>query len=284
MKKTIIFSIFILSISSVLLCKEKKILPDFTTGKIYTVSIANSYSNNTPAPVDIYRPTNECRADLLLLPGYNFPKTDWYKKTELLQHLKQHNICAAFPEMKRAVYASQYFKETGLKVFKKPSAIWVKEDFIPYMQKNQYMFTNPEKNLILGLSTGARGAVLLSLNDPGFYRAVAALSGDYDQTAMTGDRLMINIYGPYQDFFNRWEMIDNPKNMVKKWQGALFLGHGNSDRIVPFKQSEIFYETMKNENPTADVEFFPENARHDYAYWGSQLAEIFKFFNKKIEK
>lgn len=99
MKRSVILLFFAVVCLS---CHEEK-RPAFQTAEVYTVHVGE-YNDGKKVPVDIFRATDKCRADLLVLPGYNFPRDDWYKKTDLLKFLKENSICAVFPEMKKAVY------------------------------------------------------------------------------------------------------------------------------------------------------------------------------------
>jgi dipeptidyl aminopeptidase/acylaminoacyl peptidase len=66
---------------------------------------------------------------------------------------------------------------------------------------------------------------------------------------------------------------------MKKFQTPIYLGHGKLDKVVPFQQTELFYQTIKKINPTLSIVcHIDEQAGHDYKYWDSELDSIFTFF------
>ena len=102
------------------------------------------------------------------------------------------------------------------------------EALIPYFQRQYKLLLPGQKNYLLGLSTGARGVALLSLDCPKIFVKAAGLSGDYDQTQMPNDNLMKGFYGPYTDFKDRWTGKDNAVYRFKELQVPIYLGHGES--------------------------------------------------------
>lgn len=231
-------------------------------------------------PVDVFVPAGDGRysGDVLVLPGWNFPRTEWQRKSELLLIAREKRLRLIFPEMGKSLYESRYFPETRLKWAATPGGIWVKELLIPELQRYGYLIPGG-RNFLLGLSTGGRGVALVHLANPGLFTAGAALSGDFDQTAMPADRLMSSVYGPYTSFRERWSGIDNPRRMIKSWSMPLYLGHGRRDAVVPFSQTEDFYLALKETHPKLRLIFnAPDRAGHDFAYWGSEVRPVIDFF------
>lgn len=231
-------------------------------------------------PVDIFVPAGDGRykGDVLVLPGWNFPRTEWQRKSELLLVAREKRLRLILPEMGKSLYESRYFPETRLKWASTPGGIWVKELLIPELQRHGYLIPGG-KSFLLGLSTGGRGVALVHLANPGLFTAGAALSGDFDQTAMPADRLMTSVYGSYYAFRERWSGIDNPRTMIRSWSMPLYLGHGRRDTVVPFSQTEDFYLALKEAHPKLRLIFnAPESAGHDFAYWGSELRPVIDFF------
>lgn len=250
---------------------------------LHTLNVPAEKAPGTSArriPVDVYVPEGEgrYRGDVLVLPGWNFPRTEWQRKTGLLIIARDKRLRLIFPEMGKSLYESRYFPETRLRWAATPGGLWVKELLIPELQR--YGFLVPGgRNFLLGLSTGGRGVALVHLSNPGVFKAGAALSGDFDQTAMPADRLMSSVYGPYSSFRGRWSGIDNPRKMIRSWSMPLYLGHGRRDAVVPFSQTEDFYLALKETHPKLKLIFnAPESAGHDFAYWGSEVRPVIDFF------
>lgn len=248
--------------------------------KIYTIKIDS-------IPVDIYIPelkSDHCYKLLLVLPGWKFSRKRWFNETELLKYLKQDSIIAIAPEMHTTVYESIYFKETKLRWHKKPGMIFIEEDLIPYF-KQYHLLQENKYNFGLGLSTGARGVIMIASRNPALFFAIAALSGDFDQTITPNDNLMRLTYGEYKDFKDRWQTVDNPIYNIKQngWQSHLYLGHGKEDTIVSIQHSNHFYEFLKNFNTKAKIKYnICDTCKHDFFYWNLELKSIFNFFNELI--
>jgi len=235
---------------------------------------------------DLYIPathkSNLNRPCILLLPGWNFPRTSWVKNTNLVAYADQYGYALLLPEMGKTIYENEYYPQTTLKWNTNfTGGKFIKEIFIPEIQKRHNLLKPGQDNMLLGLSTGGRGVVLIALENPGLFVAGASLSGDFNQTAIPSDRLMIAVYGPYDKFKQRWNGEDNPQTRVKEWVMPLYLAHGVKDNIVPESQSKSFYEALQKANPNNKqiVEYHPVGkAAHDYQFWGAQLEPVFKFF------
>ena len=288
---SILISFFLFT--SLVFCKKNNIInyqkPDTGISTIYVFdgfyTKDNKEDKEKPyrmVPVDIFVPKNisRCNSQILMLPGWNFPRDDWYKKTNILKEAEENGFCLVFPEMGKAVYASRYFPETKRKVFIKPSLTWINENLMKHLQTVYGMFLKVQNNFIMGLSTGARGVALVSLTNQGLFKAGCALSGDYDQSAMPKDRLMSAIYGNYEQHKDRWKKIDNPKSKSDQWAMPLYLGHGRKDKIVPFSQSKEFYKAIKKNDINIPIIFNAPETEHNYTYWAAEIRPSFIFFNK----
>ncbi len=238
--------------------------------------------------VDIYIPklvTISCYKLLIVLPGWKFSRKRWFNETELLKYITQSSIIAIAPEMHTTVYESMYFKESKIRWHKKPGMKFIEEDFLSYFKK--YKLLQQDKyNFGLGLSTGARGVVLIASRNPRLFFAIAALSGDYDQTITPNDNLMKLTYGEYKDFKERWQTFDNPIYNIKQngWLTHIYLGHGKLDNVVTVQHTSHFYEFLKNLNLNSKIKYhICDTCKHDFFYWNLELKPIFEFFHELIQ-
>lgn len=231
-------------------------------------------------PVDVYvSPDKGAQGgDILVLPGWDFPRTEWQKKTQLVSQARNLGYRLVFPEMKKTLYESEYFPETTLKWGPVPGAKWIKEILVPSLQRYG-LFMPGGRNFLLGLSTGGRGVALLHLAMPDLFKGGAALSGDFDQTAMPSDNLVTAVYGAYNANRKRWTEIDNPQSGVRAWTMPIYLGHGKKDAVVPFSQTQAFFDALHEKRPDVRVQLnAPENAAHDFEYWTSEVPRVLEFF------
>lgn len=246
---------------------------------LHTVQLPDALENpGKTIPVDVIICDSTCAKNILVLPGWNFSRKRWILETSLRNEAFKRGYNLILPEMTVTIYESQYYPQTTRKWAKTPGSEWMKTILIPEMQKQGLLLPN-QFNAVMGLSTGGRGAVLIALYNIKIFKAAASLSGDFDQTRMPQDKLMTAVYGPYNQFKERWETIDNPYFMIPQWDIPLYLGHGTRDTVVPFNQTKIFYEALKKSKPTLNIVFHSCACGHDFAYWDSEVVPVLEFFD-----
>ncbi|MBX3101804.1 MAG: alpha/beta hydrolase [Bacteroidetes bacterium] len=232
--------------------------------------------------VTIRVPVGPVKADLLVLPGWNYSRTDWCEKTDMCQQALARGYRLVLPEMHRSLYASRYFPETRADFRQERTRPWVWDTLIGTLAKQYGILDSGGVNVVLGLSTGAHGASLLCLDRPGYFCAAACLSGDYDLPRLHWDRITIATYGPHDQFPDRWT-LDNPCTLVRQWQVmALYLGHGTLDKVIPAEQSRYFYDALLAQHPHLKdrlVLHLAPGKAHDYAYWGSETPAVLDFLD-----
>lgn len=239
-------------------------------------------------PYDLYIPPNYGNDPnrrlpcVLVLPGWDYPRTSWVENTELEKFANERGYALILPEMLQTLYASDYYPETELKWNQVPGGKFIKERFIKEIQTKHNLLRSGQHNTMLGLSTGGRGVALIALENPQIFVAGASLSGDFSQENTPEDRLMTAVYGPIAYHRDRWTGRDNPQSRVDEWKMPIYLAHGTADYIVPESQSRLFYEALKQYHGNSIlIEYNAvEGAGHDYQFWGGQLEKVFNFFDK----
>jgi hypothetical protein len=232
-------------------------------------------------PVDFRFPTVSSGAAILVLPGWNFSRTDVCVKSDFCASAMKEGFILVLPEMLKSVYSSALFPETRAEWRHYPTLQWITDTLIPFCRKKFHIFHYGGMNFLYGISTGARGVALVAENTDSLFLAGAALSGDYDQTAMPADRLMTGYYGAYDQFKNRWEGPDNPSLHSNLLRIPLYLAHGKRDAVVPCGQSVEFSRKIIFEHPEKNhVLHLCDTCGHNYSFWNSQTGEVFRFFKK----
>lgn len=235
--------------------------------------------------VDLALPPDsvEIRGNLLILQGWKFPKDDWCKKSSLCKKARARGYRLIMPEMGLSTYATRLYPETRQDWRKYPTRPWVTDTLIPYLQENYCVMEKEQKNFVVGLSTGARGAALVTLYSPDLFQATAALSGDYDQRLIPKERIMNGFYGSPTQFPERWAGEDNLITQIAGYQTPSYLGHGQRDYICPPNQTQLFYDSLKARYPYLDLELsMPDWAGHDYRYWDYEVDRFLAFFEKYL--
>lgn len=219
----------------------------------------------------------EVRGAVVLLPGWKFSRLRWLNETTLPAEAERRGLCLLAPEMGVTLYESQYYPETRMRWSSQPGLRWLLDVFLPEMQARG-LLRDGQRNYLLGLSTGGRGVALLSLAKPELWTAAAALSGDFDQRRMPRDRLMQAVYGPIEQFPERWAGADNPQQRLAEWKTPIYIAHGRGDRVVPFEQSERFAAELQRLHPALAQRFVALEAGHDFAFWSAQVPPVLDFF------
>ncbi len=247
---------------------------------------------------------------LLLLPGWDYDFRKWCDSTDVCQRALNKGYSVVSPQMMRSVYASAYFQESRADLRSNPTLLWL-DSAIEILMRQEGLFLG--RNLVLGLSTGARGVVLICEKRPGFFNAAAALSGDFDPCTIPDDRLTTLVYGPYKKFPERWKRTDNPTSGLRTFVTPIYVGHGALDKVVPLSQSERFYDSLiqkrglhvrKRRAPeqggtVSDINrkdmdksgvfragagnshislHIEANGGHNFTYWRSELPAVWEFF------
>jgi len=232
-------------------------------------------------PVDFRFPNVPAKAVILVLPGWNFSKSDICINSDFCSEAMKQGYILVLPEMLKSVYASVLFPETRNDWRRYPTMRWITDTLIPFCRDRFSILKDGDKNFLYGISTGARGVALVAENTGNLFLAGAALSGDYDQTSMTSDRLMIGYYGSCELFRDRWQGPDNPCFHSDRLKIPLYIAHGSKDAVVPCQQSIAFSRKILSEDPKRGHEFHVcDSCGHNYAFWNSQTAAVFRFFEK----
>ena len=241
--------------------------------------------NNNPIEVIIKYPTKtEFRGTIIALPGWNFPNDQWCDSTQLCEKALAQGYAIILPEMGKSIYCDSVFPETRKDWLKYPTRSWMKETMIPTIQEEFQLLVSDQNNFLIGLSTGARGAVLLALDLPEIFKACGALSGDFDQTRYTKDNLYNGYYGPFAKFPDRWIGKDNAVTSIKQLTVPIYLAHGEKDKIVPIAYSQqLFVELQESGNEKSILNMNPI-AGHYYSFWNSEVDAVLDFFEKNSRK
>jgi S-formylglutathione hydrolase FrmB len=225
--------------------------------------------------------TKNIKGVIVVLPGWKLSVLDWCTKTSLCRKADEQGYILIMPEMAKSIYASVRYPETRKDWLPFATRLWFRDTLMRYFQEKYHWLQKHQNSYILGLSTGARGAILLSLDCPDIFKKGAGLSGDYDQTRMPKDALMTGWYGNISVYPERWTGADNPVYRFKQLRIPLYLGHGRADKIVPVEQTIQLADSLIKYKPDLIKLHIDDTAGHSYDYWNTETDEVLKFFKKK---
>lgn len=240
---------------------------------------------NNPIEIIIRFPQKKAfKGTIIALPGWNYPNSDWCEKTSLCEKALELGYAIILPEMGKSIYCDSVFPETRKDWLKYPTRAWVKDVMIPQIQSEFNLLDESQDNYVMGLSTGARGAVLLALDLPTLFTACGALSGDFDQTRYTKDKLYNGYYGSFADHTDRWLNNDNAITSIQELTIPVYIGHGEKDQIVPIAYSQQLYDALIQMGNTQSEFHIDSTAGHTYEYWDSEVDALLTFFKKHTKK
>ncbi len=288
--------ILIIVLSCVSAAKEKKFAYDIKPGQ-WLRNVKVEYEEGSVKGrglVQIYFPKNYAGPSrartLIVLHGYRQQPSDWENGTPVTEYADRYGFVLACPAMTTTLYESRYFPETVNKWAPQPGGVFIGKTLIGFLRKNFGLANNRGVTGIFGISTGARGALLLAAQHKKLFGAAAGLSGDYDSESIKNDRLLTSVYGYYESNRERWEeevnIIKLAENLKKT---PVFLGHGTNDAVVPPPQTKMLADRLmqlgadkRGYDLVVDKEK-SNGAGHDWKYWGSLVPEVFAFFDSKLK-
>lgn len=233
--------------------------------------------------VEVRVPTGPVRADLLILPGWNFDRGKWCRESRLCDSALALGYRLILPEMGKSLYAESMYAETTPPLAAAPTRRWLRDTAIATLQ-NTYGILLPDSNgLVVGLSTGGRGVALMVVDMPAVFRAGAALSGDFDLPSMPAERINIAMYGTLAQHSSRWRGAENPMDRIAELKTPLYLGHGVLDNVVPPSQTQRFADAIRQRQPNLPLLYHPAAGHaHDFRYWDSEVPAVLSFFETHL--
>ncbi len=271
--------------------------PDVTSGKwLRNVKVEYRVEGTTSQGlVQIYFPkkyeAGTRTRTLIVLHGYRQQPSDWENGTPITDYADRYDFVLVCPAMGTTLYESAYYPETKNRWAPVPGGEYIVRILLPFVRDQFGLAGDRDCTGIFGISTGARGALLLASQHPKLFGAAAGLSGDYDSASLWNDRLLVAVYGPYGLNRERWEKEVNIIELSARLKNTpVFLGHGTNDCIVPPPQTRMLADRLKELHDAKEgyelvvEELKSTGAGHDWRYWGSLVPDVLKFFDRTLER
>ena len=221
------------------------------------------------------------KGTILALHGWNLPHLDWCDKTSLCEKAKELGYVVVLPNMGKSTYSNCYYPETRKDWAIFPTRKWFNDTLLSHLHSQFNLFDEAQKNYVLGLSTGGKGAALIALDNPKTFNAAGVLSADFDQSYFKTYNYYIGFYGDFNSFKDRWIKHDNLIYSIKNYTVPTYLGHGLKDNVCPATQTVMFFDSLKIHQPNLNcILHIDSTAKHDYSYWDSEVSAMFDFFEK----
>ncbi|MBN1496582.1 MAG: prolyl oligopeptidase family serine peptidase [Spirochaetes bacterium] len=228
---------------------------------------------------------------LIVLHGYRQTPADWEKRTPIAAYADRYGFVLVCPAMATTLYESKYYPETVNRWAPVPGSKFIADVLMPFIRKNFGLGKSRKNTGIFGISTGARGALMLAARHPKMFGAAAGLSGDYDSSSMKNDRILTQVFGAYEEHRERWEEEANVlKRAAALKKTPVYLGHGGRDRVVPPMQTDLLAGCLRRlaeesggDEPVVE-EAMSAAAGHDWGYWAAMVPEVLAFFDERLKR
>jgi S-formylglutathione hydrolase FrmB len=290
---------------------DSKSLGCFARDTVYFVP-CNGKSIRVEIKVARFANASTRRKMLLLLPGWNYADTQWCNRTRVCDEAVKRGYDVMLVEMGKSVYMDSLYPQMRADYRLHPTRTWLWDSVLKPLQRRSY-FTDrgiphdpikavnghvyyksmqlPIPCFVMGLSTGARGALLLALEHSEAFQGCAGLSGDYNPLLMKTDNLMINCLGKYDDVPWRWRGSNNIELRINELRVPCYLAHGEADNVVPVQQSQQLFDADENVRRSAGSSFkrstmrlvLVKNGSHNYTFWGEQGLLAIDFFDDNLK-
>lgn len=251
---------------------------------VFLLSFFGAMQAQSKFPLRIIEPAENVsmRGDVLFLTGWNMVGADAPNHTAFFDSASAVGYRIFIPEPGKSIYAGAFYPETRSDYRSRLLLGWFTDTLIPHLQTRFGAFTTGANNILLGISTGARGAMLIAQALPQTFSYAIGISGDYNPCLNPNDALTINHYGSHTDFPIRWQTLDNPTHNIDALRAKVFLYHGAQDRVVDVQQSIAFFRALQQQCVQASrpwcnqpyILHVQEKQGHDWKAWNQALMHL----------
>ena len=240
----------------------------------------------------IYFPDGYQKGDklrtIILLPPRGKGIAEWERNSNVKKIANQYHLALVCPDTGKSVYETQFFPETTEKWEPVPAGKWIAETLVPYMREQFALCPSREKTGLVGVETGARGALLVAASYPKLFSLAAGMSGPYD-IAVLNSSAYAAVYGQKRKFKERWDTEDNIIALSPSLKNTcVYIVHGKRDEEIPVDHSQLLairLSQLKKQSPkNFNYRYVERNRTHGWDFWNAELSELFKYADQSLEK
>lgn len=222
-------------------------------------------------------PDGNPKGTILVLHALNATAQDFCMITDFCQAALKGNYVLIMPNFGGTIYPQKTYDHATFHAKRFPSYEWVRDLFIPEIQYGYELLLEGQKNYIIGLSVGSRGAIKLGSDLPHVFSGIAVLSGYFNIYNNSTDSLYISALGNLKDYPELWQ-TENLLELAEDFQVPIYIGHGQADRVTSAENSYRLSQAFTENKDLEIITSFPLNEPHGYLYWEKEFHNIFYFF------
>ncbi len=294
MKQTLaMLMITLFMLSSGLKAEEADYLSQIQPGKwLKNIQVPILYEGETSsARIQIFFPINYVKGKyhrtVIALHQYNERETDWETNTSIESFANRYNMVIVCPAMNKSIYETTYYPETDYRWNIIPGGKFVGETLINFLNDKFSLATKKEGTGIMGVTAGARGAILVAEQFNRF-GAAAGISGYYDQSTMQTNKMIESVYGSYRKNQLRWGNEDNALKLAEKLKGVnVYIYHGErNDAFNPIqsKLMAIRLKQLHNKDSLYNITYKEgKTGGYGWLYWRAQVEPVMTFMDASLK-
>lgn len=230
----------------------------------------------------------EALRTVILLPPRGRGITEWEHNSSAAKFANLYRLALVCPDTGKSVYESSFYPETTEKWSPVPAGKWIVSTLVPYMRDQFALCPSGETTAVVGVETGARGALLLAAKNPDMFSFAGGLSGPYDITVLNSSAYA-QVYGPKRQFHERWVKDDNIIALSPALKNTfVYIVHGKRDESVQIDHSQLVAmrlgQLRKQNSSKYPYRYVERNKTHGWDFWNSELAEMFKTIDQTLAK
>lgn len=295
MKKTLaLLIITILSLSAGLRGEETDYSSQVQPGKwLKNIQVPVVYNGETStAKIQIFFPRDYEKGKyfrtVIALHQYGDKENEWEFNTSIASLANKYSMVIVCPGMGKSLYETAFYPETDYKWNIIPGGKFIGEILIPFLNQKFSLATKKSGTGIIGVTSGARGAILVAENYTDKIGAAAGISGYYDQSTMQTSRMVESIYGSYKKNQLRWETEDNALKLADRLKGIhVYIYHGEKNDAFNPIQSKLMAIRLKqlaNKDSSYSITYREgKTGGYGWLYWKGQVEPVMDFLDEKLK-
>lgn len=295
MKKTLaILMITLLSLTAGLKAEEIDYRSQVQPGKwLKNIQVPIVYNGETSsAKIQIFFPKDyekgKYHRTVIALHQYGERENDWETSTSIASLANKYNMVIVCPAMNKSLYETSFYPDVEYRWNIIPGGKFIGETLIQFLNEKFSLATKKSGTGIVGVTAGARGAILTAENYNEKFGAAAGISGFYDQSTMQTSRMIESVYGSYRKNQQRWENEDNALKLADKLKGVhVYIYHGErNDAFNPIqsKLMAIRLKQLEKKDSSFSITYREgKTGGYGWLYWKGQVEPVMEFMNEKLK-
>ncbi len=295
MRKTAAFVLItLLTISAGLKADEPDYASQIEPGRwLKNIQVPITHEGETStAKIQIFFPKDYVKGKyyrtVIALHQYGERENDWETNTSIASLANKYSIVVVCPLMNKSLCETAFYPETDYRWNIIPGGKYIGEILIKFLNKNFSIATKKSGTGIMGVTAGARSALLVSGNYNEKFGAAAGISGFYDQSTMQNSKMVESVYGSYKKNPQRWENEDNVLKSAEKLKGiSVYIYHGErNDAFNPIQSKLMAIRLKQLEKKDSGYSITYKEGKtggYGWLYWRGQAEPVMQFMNEKLK-